>query len=202
MTFHPHDFLNRHRQGGGAQIIMIMRKVASEISRREHTLTKVWAECFSSVRDIGPTFDQRWVRGSFYRDVGTRTVLTAPRKIKHKERLADNEVACKNTHVSFSCENQSIHRFSDSTATTSTLHNYWFRHIPSPPPIASEFDTMIDVPSENPQIQGWSPASSCNYTMLINPLPTKLSNFSFHPLEVVSRYRDPQLQVGENTLIC
>ena len=24
-------------------------------------------------------------------------------------------------------------------------------------------------------------------------------NFSFHPLEVVSRYRDPQLQVGENS---
>ena len=22
----------------------------------------------------------------------------------------------------------------------------------------------------------------------------------FHPLEIVSRYRDPQLQVGENTL--
>ena len=26
----------------------------------------------------------------------------------------------------------------------------------------------------------------------------KLNNLNFHPLEVVSRYRDPQLQVGEN----
>ena len=32
----------------------------------------------------------------------------------------------------------------------------------------------------------------------INPFPAKLSYLNFHPLEVVSRYRDPQLQVGEN----
>ena len=31
-----------------------------------------------------------------------------------------------------------------------------------------------------------------------NSLPAKLSHLNFHPLEVVSRYRDPQLQVGEN----
>ena len=29
-------------------------------------------------------------------------------------------------------------------------------------------------------------------------LPTKSSYLNFYPLEVVSRYRDPQLQVGEN----
>ena len=34
--------------------------------------------------------------------------------------------------------------------------------------------------------------------MTINPLPTKLFNENFHPLEVVSRWRDPQLQVSEN----
>ena len=28
--------------------------------------------------------------------------------------------------------------------------------------------------------------------------PAKLNNLNFHPLEVLSRYRDPQLQVGEN----
>ena len=27
-------------------------------------------------------------------------------------------------------------------------------------------------------------------------------NLNFHPLEIVSRYRDPQLQVGENDLFC
>ena len=32
----------------------------------------------------------------------------------------------------------------------------------------------------------------------LNPLVAKLSYFIFHPLEVVSRYRDPQLQVGGN----
>ena len=31
-----------------------------------------------------------------------------------------------------------------------------------------------------------------------DPYPAKVNNLNFHPLEVVSRYRDPQLQVGEN----
>ena len=31
----------------------------------------------------------------------------------------------------------------------------------------------------------------------ILPQSTKLNNENFHPLEVVSRYRDPQLQVAE-----
>ena len=29
-------------------------------------------------------------------------------------------------------------------------------------------------------------------------LTSKLNHLNFHPLELVSRYRDPQLQVGEN----
>ena len=37
---------------------------------------------------------------------------------------------------------------------------------------------------------------------VINRLPAKVSDLNLHPLEVVSRYRDPQLQVGENTHIC
>ena len=32
----------------------------------------------------------------------------------------------------------------------------------------------------------------------LNPLTAKLFNLKFHPLEVVSRWRDPQLQVSEN----
>ena len=31
-----------------------------------------------------------------------------------------------------------------------------------------------------------------------NPLTAKLFNLNFHPLEVVSRWRDPQLQVSKN----
>ena len=31
-----------------------------------------------------------------------------------------------------------------------------------------------------------------------NPLTAKWFNWNFHPLEVVSRWRDPQLQVSEN----
>ena len=34
-----------------------------------------------------------------------------------------------------------------------------------------------------------------------NPYPAKLIYLNFHPLDVVSRYRDPQLQVGEKILI-
>ena len=37
---------------------------------------------------------------------------------------------------------------------------------------------------------------SCNKR--VNPLPAVSSYFNFHPLEVVCRCRDPQLQVGEN----
>ena len=33
---------------------------------------------------------------------------------------------------------------------------------------------------------------------IANPIPPELSYFNFQPLEVVSRYRDSQLQVGEN----
>ena len=32
----------------------------------------------------------------------------------------------------------------------------------------------------------------------VNPYPAKLIYLNFQPLEVVSRYRDPQLQVAEN----
>ena len=37
---------------------------------------------------------------------------------------------------------------------------------------------------------------------MINPYPAKLSYLNFHPLEVVSRYRDPQLQVVKIAHIC
>ena len=34
--------------------------------------------------------------------------------------------------------------------------------------------------------------------LAVNPLHAKLSYLNFHPLEAVSRYRDPQLQVDDN----
>ena len=36
------------------------------------------------------------------------------------------------------------------------------------------------------------------YFIWFNPFLPKVSDWNCHPLEVVSRYRDPQLQVGEN----
>ena len=38
----------------------------------------------------------------------------------------------------------------------------------------------------------------CREIYPINPLTAKLFNLNFHSLEVVSRWRDPQLQVSEN----
>ena len=34
--------------------------------------------------------------------------------------------------------------------------------------------------------------------IVVNPLPAKLLHLNVHPLEVVSRYRDPQPRVGKN----
>ena len=40
--------------------------------------------------------------------------------------------------------------------------------------------------------------SALNYSIeLFKPYPAKLIYSNIHPLEVASRYRDPQLQVGE-----
>ena len=41
-----------------------------------------------------------------------------------------------------------------------------------------------------------------NMGISLNPLTlnAKLFNWNFHPLEIVSRWRDPQLQVSENYL--
>ena len=33
---------------------------------------------------------------------------------------------------------------------------------------------------------------------MINPSTARLFNYDFHPLEIVSRWRDPQLQVSKN----
>ena len=33
---------------------------------------------------------------------------------------------------------------------------------------------------------------------MINHYPTELNTLNFHPFEVVSLYREPQLQLGEN----
>ena len=43
---------------------------------------------------------------------------------------------------------------------------------------------------------GWSVQILVN--IIINPAPAKLIYLSFHPLEVVSSYRDPQHEVAEN----
>ena len=43
---------------------------------------------------------------------------------------------------------------------------------------------------------GFYPATffSCQISVDINPYPDKLFYLNFHPLQVVSRYRDPQLK--------
>ena len=46
--------------------------------------------------------------------------------------------------------------------------------------------------------QCWPNLSNAWYLGCFNPLSAKLFNLNFHPLDVVSRRRDPQLQVSEN----
>ena len=46
--------------------------------------------------------------------------------------------------------------------------------------------------------KGWKISSHYCWWKRINPLTAKLFNWNFHPLEVVARWRDPQLQVSEN----
>ena len=43
--------------------------------------------------------------------------------------------------------------------------------------------------------------ADCMFFCFVNPYPANLIHLNFHPLEVVSRYRDTQLQVAENYLI-
>ena len=38
----------------------------------------------------------------------------------------------------------------------------------------------------------------CNNELFFNPLTAKKFDYNFHPLEVMSRWRDPQLQVSAN----
>ena len=55
--------------------------------------------------------------------------------------------------------------------------------------------------NENPTIQqqtGYSFFCQVNFFKLVNPYPAKLIYLNFYPLEVVTCYRKPQLQVGEN----
>ena len=50
----------------------------------------------------------------------------------------------------------------------------------------------------------YSPTNFCLVvaTNHLSPYPAQLIFLNFQPLEVVSRYRDQQLQVAENTHIC
>ena len=40
--------------------------------------------------------------------------------------------------------------------------------------------------------------TTCFDDSYVNPLSARFNNLNFYPLEVVSRYREPQLQVAEN----
>ena len=66
----------------------------------------------------------------------------------------------------------------------------WFCSIRSRHSIQLRWQEMLNVDNRR----------SC--VSLINPLRAELNNLNFHRLEVVSRYSDPQYQVGENYPYC
>ena len=59
------------------------------------------------------------------------------------------------------------------------------------------------LPSETNRLNGYCVLKSISTSsgkQMLTLIPLSLIYLNFHPLEVVSRYRDPQLQVGENYL--
>ena len=52
-------------------------------------------------------------------------------------------------------------------------------------------------PTPEDVIQQYTNVRRVTFNMF-NPLTARLFDLNFHPLEVVSRWRDPQLQVSEN----
>ena len=70
--------------------------------------------------------------------------------------------------------------------------------------IGDYINNELPLTGDNPSITTDSdntmrwPDAGLRRWLSINPLTAKLFNLNFHPLEVVSRWRDPQLQVSEN----
>ena len=69
---------------------------------------------------------------------------------------------------------------------------FFLETLSAPPPPPSLKITL--VLRFAPRVNGHCAYTACG----VNPLTAKLFNLNFHPLEVVSRWRDPQLQVSEN----
>ena len=58
--------------------------------------------------------------------------------------------------------------------------------------------TLRDLTGKTHNNKAWFVFHKVQWLSL-NPLPVKLVYVNFHPLEVVSRYSDPQLQMGKNS---
>ena len=59
-------------------------------------------------------------------------------------------------------------------------------------------DSLEDEAQRDTTSRGWKFPLNNLSVKGFNPLAAKLFNWNFHPLEIVSRWRDPQLQVSEN----
>ena len=60
------------------------------------------------------------------------------------------------------------------------------------------YDNMDPAQTDSSGLQWELMFIWCPINNPINPLAAKIFNLNFHPLEFVSRWRDPQLQVSEN----
>ena len=70
------------------------------------------------------------------------------------------------------------------------------------PPVALPVNTLVNTGliQRLGCCPGINPALYRHLCAYIKPWNTEFFNLNFHSLEVVSRYRDPQLQVSENDL--
>ena len=63
----------------------------------------------------------------------------------------------------------------------------------------SQIHTLTYVVTRLPKRSLWTiPYSNLGNPLTLNPFTAKLFNVNVYPLEIVSRWRDPQLQVSEN----
>ena len=74
-------------------------------------------------------------------------------------------------------------------------HERWPGVQPTSPSASYHFRDPLQT---NQKAENTDKSTQYQICKRLNPLTAKLFNWNFHPLEVVSRWRDPQLQVSEN----
>ena len=160
---------------------MIYRLLNSHIaSQLTRDIEPILAQCWVDVVDGGPTLNQHWFNvscllGLWYQDCFYKTFI---------DNLDD------------------VYGYFTSYAHWRLLWRYFISYVYTPLLFISSLDTFHNKYSMKYDIFVLTFYLRFLITfsnhIFLNPLSAKLFNLNFHPLEVVSRWRDPQLKVSEN----